>query len=216
MCWTLTESLQLGLLIVTSFAVLVALFGEMIREWIKRPEIRLEFDKTSDRCFREATVLVDEIQDKNFYKNVVRGYYRLKVKNGGGLAKNVKIKIDVFDSEEQEVQMFEPSTLNWIRGKEKEDLARDEVNYFNVCSQIKPADYEIVSKVGPNVFATISRQLRIELFDKSQKGIFWDLPLDNYIFKIMVHGDNFKPIVKNFEFEKSKSETDFGELVEIN
>jgi hypothetical protein len=39
--------------------------------------------------------------------------------------------------------------------------------------------------------------------------------LDNYIFKIIVHGDNIKPVVKNFELKKPSSDTQLGDLVEI-
>ena len=127
MNWTSSDYLQLGLLVTTFLAVLVALFGEMFREWFKKPNISLKFDQKSDRCFRYATVPSDiiQVEQRNPFKNVERAYYRLKVKNEGGLAKNVKIKIDIFDSEEKEIQFFEPSTLRWISGKEREDLTKE-------------------------------------------------------------------------------------------
>jgi hypothetical protein len=97
MCWTLSDYLQLGMLVATFFVIPAALFGATFRDWIKRPKIFLKFDKASDRCFRQATVLEDEIQNgrDSHFKNVERVYYRLKVKNEGGLAKNVKVKIDI-------------------------------------------------------------------------------------------------------------------------
>ena len=221
MNWTSSDYLQLGLLVTTFLAVLVALFGEMFREWFKKPNISLKFDKKSDRCFRYATVPSDiiQVEQRNPFKNVERAYYRLKVKNEGGLAKNVKIKIDIFDSEEKEIQFFEPSTLRWISGKEREDLTKEEVNYVNICSQV--IDHETFSQENINGFLvpgakeTISRRLRVELFDTSQRGIIWDLPRDNYMFKIMVYGDNFDPLRKNFEFKKPLSDTQLGDLSEV-
>lgn len=217
MCWTLSNYLQLGMLLATFSVVFVALFGETVWDWIKRPNIFLKFDKASDRCFRQATVPVDKIQNgrDGHFKNVERAYYRLKVKNEGGLAKNVKVKIDIFDSEENEIPYFEPSLLNWISGHEKEDLTNDEEDYVNICSQVISPCQETLKKVYGQKEVTISRRLRIELFDKKPRGIIWDLPLDNYIFKIIVHGDNIKPVVKNFEFKKPSSDTQLGDLVEI-
>ena len=85
MCWTLSDYLQLGMLLATFSVFFVALFGETFWDWIKRPKIFLKFDKASDRCFRQATVLEDEIQNERDspFKNVKRAFYRLKVKNGG-------------------------------------------------------------------------------------------------------------------------------------
>ena len=217
MCWTLSDYLQLGMLVATFSVVFVALFGATFRDWIKRPKIFLKFDKASDRCFRQATVLEDEIQNERDspFKNVERAYYRLKVKNEGGLAKNVKVKIDIFDSEENEIPYFEPSLLNWISEHEKEDLTKDEEDYVNICSQVISPHQEPLQKERGKEEVTISKRLRIELFDKNPRGIIWDLPLDNYIFKIIIHGDNIKPVVKNFEFKKPASDTQLGDLVEI-
>ncbi len=74
-----SDWIQLGVLFVMFFAVIVALFGEKFREWLKRPKISLEFDKKSDRCFREATVPSDNIQKEQYspFVNVTRVYYRL-------------------------------------------------------------------------------------------------------------------------------------------
>jgi len=222
MTWTISDYLQFGLLLTTVFAVLAALFGEKFEEWAWGPNINLKFDKESDRCFRrDITVPEDRIQKEQFspFLNVKRVYYRLRIENDGGLAKNVKAKIDIFDSEEKEIPYFEPSTLNWISGKEREDLARKEVNYVNICSQVITPDVEFRRKInidGAYVENPISRRLRAELFDTSPRGIIWDFPLDDYIFKITVYGANFDPLTKKFEFKKPSSNTRPGDLVEIS
>lgn len=212
--WIISDyDLQLGMLIASFAVVVVALFGDKFRKWLEKPIIRLWFNEKSDRCFRKATVCDDRIHGENSAYTHERGYYRLKVENKGGLAKNVKIKIDVFDSDEKEIPYFEPSTLRWISGNEKEDLAKKEVeNYVNVCSVVVNPDRTIKHerRVIP-AYSTkdevhISKPLRIELYDTtSERGIIWDLPLDDYIFKITVYGDDFKPISKKFEFKKPSS-----------
>jgi len=101
------------------------------------------------------------------------------------------------------------------------DLAKKEVDYVNVCSQVMNPDrtlkherrgipaYYTIEKV------TISKPLRIELSDTSGRGINRDLSQDNYIFKITVYGDNFKPISTNFDFKKPSSNTQHSDLVKI-
>ena len=218
MGWTIGEILQLLLVIATFFAVIVALFGERFREWLKRPKFDLKFDKSSDRCFREATVPQDNIQNEKEFTLVKRQYYRLMVKNKGGLAKNVKVKIDIFDETGKELQYFEPSSLNWISGEEKEDLAKGEINYINVCSQV--IDHETYPRFvsgDPTQDAKIplERRLRIELHDTEHlRGIIWDRPLNDYKFVISFHGDNFEPITKYFVFNQPSSNTVPGDLVE--
>lgn len=219
MNWIISDYIQLGMLIASFFVVLAALFGDKFRKWLVRPIISLRFDKESDRCFRKATVPDDIIHGERHALTNERMYYRLKVENKGGLAKNVKIKMDIFDSEEKEIQYFEPSTLRWINGNEKEDLAKEEVDYVNVCSQVMNPDRTLKhDRRGIEPYYTeeefhISKPLRIELYDISERGIIRDLPLDNYIFKITVYGDNFKPIPTNFEFKKSSSNTQPSDLV---
>jgi hypothetical protein len=217
MCLTFSEYVQLGIFVATFAAVIVALFGENIREWIKKPNISLTFNQNSDRCFRKAPIQTDSIQKEPYspFKNVERAYYRLKVENKKGFAKNVKVEIDIFDSEENEIQCFEPSLLRWISGNEKEDLTKGKVDYVNICSQVispcqKPSQLQRDKKE-----VTISRRLRIELFNNTQRGIYWDLKFDNYIFKIRIYGDNFNPFPKKYKFEKPSSDTQLGNLVEI-
>ena len=215
---------EFGIMMATFLAVLVALFGESFREWHKRPKISLRFDKKSDRCFKKAGVVEDLLRFESKLKgsyNTERCFYRLEIENKGGRAKNVKVKIDLLDSKEKEIQYFEPSTLRWISGREYEDLTKGEVNYVNICSQI-------VRVVSPkNIDARkLENLLRIELSDLTylqspasylgyERGRY-DLPLDNYIFKIVVCGDNFKSIPKKFKFTKPLTHGQTGDLILLN
>lgn len=215
---------EFGIMIATFLAVLAALFGERFRKWLEHPKISLRFDKKSDRCFRKTQVNDFLRFEKSPLKgdcNTERCLYRLEIENKGGLAKNVKVKIDILDAKEKEIQYFEPSTLRWISGREDEDLTRGEVNYVNICSQI-------MRVVSPkNIDARkLENLLRIELSDLTymqspasyleyERGRY-DLPLENYIFKVVVCGDNFKFIPKKFKFTKPLTHGQTGDLILLN
>ena len=194
------------MIIATIFVGIVALFGEKIWAWWDRPKISLKFDKKSDRCFRIAMPVPPiDIQSEGSFSGSERWYYRLEVINKGGLAKNVKITVDVLDFDKnRELEYFEPSRLRWISGDKNVDLAKKEVGYLNICSQV-------ISPVGKVV-----RRLRIELYDLTARGINWDLSLGDYIFEVTVYGDNFNPRTTKFKFSQPSQNTQPGDLVEYH
>jgi len=55
-------------------------------------------------------------------------YFRLSVTNRGGVARSLKVSVDILDKDRKELKRFEPSTLRWINGKESIDLARGSQN----------------------------------------------------------------------------------------
>lgn len=198
----ISDNLQVLMIIATFLVVIVALLGEKFWEWYHQPDIYVKFVEESERCFgREAKVPKDNIQDEGCFCNVIRYYYRLKIENLGGPAKNAKVKIDVFDTNGKEIERFEPSTLRWISGREREDLAKGETDYINLCSQVK------------NHENSITKRLRLELHDlQSPRGISWDLPLRDYLFKVSIHGDNFNPILRKFHYKMPSSTNEAGKL----
>ena len=177
---TIADKIQVSLASITLLAVIVALFGERFWRLIDRPKIEISFNRNSDRCFRWADVLQDNVQDEGVHMNVRRQYFRLKVKNNGGLARNLRIRVDVFRGDE-ELERFEPSTLLWISGHEREDLANGESEYINFLSQVLQSP------------TRIGNRLRIEVFNAAEGGIAWDRPLARYNYKIVVYGDNIGP-----------------------
>lgn len=216
------------LMVFTTFlAVVVALFVEKIKEILFGPKIEVLFDKNSDRCFRDDTIMSNQnIQikgRKEIFEGVKRAYYRLKVSNTGkSCAKKVKIKVELYDVNKKLLNNFEPSTLKWITFKEEETLARDEDNYINLCSWLldDPGIRGAITDITTNQYRleklAIDEKLRIGLFDtETERSIWWDRKEDKILFKIIVFGGNFKSITKYFLFTKPNNKPNGEELKEV-
>lgn len=185
-------------------AVIVALFWDKtwsLITWffLKKPKLSILFDKNSERCYRTATLVGDAIQGHSTVINVDRQYFRLRIRNNGGFAQKIKVRADLLSPLLDELDRFEPTTLRWINNREENDLARGEVSYINLLSQIIN---------NPR----ITERLRVEVFDKTPRGIGWDRPLDEYIIKIIVHGENISPITEYFRFIPPTFNIQAGEL----
>lgn len=178
-----------------ALAVLVALLIPSINALIKfinRVKIKISFNKYSERCSRKATVINDNIQDTPTYQFIERNYFRLIIKCINGLAKNIRVRVDLLDQYFKEVPRFEPCLLRWVIPKEKIDLAKDEYEYINLVSQI-------MNEPG------IKNRVRVEIQDTTPRGIAWDRPLKKYILKVSAFGENFIPVIKYFEFKPASS-----------
>ncbi len=178
---SLTDKIQLAMTFFTFCAVVVALFGERFWRWVERPKIKILFDKDSDRCFRWADVPLCNIQDEGQIHNVKKYYFRLKITNTGRSAAKLRVRVDIMDKNGKEVERFEPSTLQWINGKEETDLLNGESEYVNFLSQV-------VNHLEVN------NRLTIEIFNTSPRGIAWDRVLDKYKYSITIFGENIKPV----------------------
>jgi len=195
-----SDYIQILIALVTLLAVLVALFKDRFWNWWDRPRISVSFDKISDRCYRWAEVTRDNIQDEGQHLHVKRQYFRLKVENKGGLVKRLRVRVDMFDSRNNEVERFEPSELLWISGKEQMELARGESEYVNFLSQVIYSPTQI------------SNRLRVELHNASERGIAWDRKLTVYNFRLTVYGDNIKPQTHFARFTPRKEADKPGKL----
>lgn len=171
----------------TFLAVIVALFAERFWKWKDRPKIKIDFDKSSDRCFRWAMVPLCNIQDEGQRKDVKKYYFRLKVTNDGDAAIKLRVRVDIKDETGREIERFEPSTLQWINKKEETDLLKGESEYVNFLSQVVNSP-------------EIKNRLTIEIFDTSPRGIAWDRPLDTYEYAVTIYGENIKPILIHAKF----------------
>jgi len=187
-------------------ALFIALFGERIRGWIYRPKIALAFDRQNERCFRDATVSPDLIQDEERpFDSTKRQYFRLRVVNQGStVARKLRAKVELYFDNKSPADRFEPSTLQWVSGLEVVDLAPEEEEYLNLVSQVlEPKNFN-------------GYRLRIELASKALRGIAWDRTFDNWILKVSIHGENlYTPIVKFFRFDKPQDKDQPGDLKAI-
>lgn len=184
----------------TLIAVLVALFGRRLQGWFDRPIIEVDFDPSSDRCLRDAMPINDSVQNFNQFKPKKREYFRLKVTNEGrGVAKKVKIVIDLYYKNNKEVERFEPNCLSWITGDKEIDIASKEVTYINILSQV--TDFSNPEELNPEKLFVI----RWEIFDKRPRGIAWDRVSQEYLIKTIVHGDNVEAKTYWFKFIPDKN-----------
>jgi hypothetical protein len=172
-------------------ALLVPLINKLFN-FINRTKVKILYNKYSERCLRKATVINDNIQDTPTYQFVERNYFRLIIKCTNGLAKNIRVRVDLLDQYLKEVPRFEPCLLRWVIPKEKIDLVKGEYEYINLISQV-------INEPG------IKNRIRIEIQDTTPRGVAWDRPLKKYILKVSAFGENFSPVIKYFEFKPALS-----------
>lgn len=184
----------------TFLAAFVALFGEKFWRWLGRPKIKVSFDKNSERCHRWADVGLCNIQDEGQIANVRKYYFRLKITNNGNAATKLRVRADIQDKHGNPVDRFEPSTLQWISGKEEEDLVNGESEYVNFLSQVVN-------------HPEINNRLTIEIFNTSTRGIAWDRKLDIYKYSITVFGENIKPVSVHAKFFPNRNKLLPGKLL---
>lgn len=194
--------IQISISLATFLAVIVALFGERIRWWLFGPRISMKFDRDNERCFRWAIVPTDQLQDQGLLNNVKRQYFRLQVVNRGStIAHRLKAKVELYFANNDLADRFEPSTLHWVSGLDAVDLAPKEDWYLDLLSQV----------IEPE---SAKYKLRVELANKTPRGIAWDRYLETYILKVSLHGENLpKPVIKFFRFNPVEGRA--GHLEEI-
>jgi len=198
---TISDWIQLIIAVSTLFAVIIALSSGMgFWQWLKRPKIKISFDRESDRCFRWAIRSTDNIQDEGQREDIKRYYFRLKVSNSGGLAKNLKVRVEIYNKEWKKVERFEPSTLRWVGGQESNDLTRGESEYINFLSQVADP-------------GRLTNNLRIEIYNFESRGIAWDRPLACYNYQIIIYGENINPKVYIAQFIPDESEGSPGSIL---
>jgi hypothetical protein len=199
---TTAEWIQSIVAVITLMAVLVALFKDKFWQWWDKPIIEMEFSRKNDRCYRNAYVDRDLIQDEGPWPALQRQYYRLRIFNDGGTASNLKVVVDVYDSEFQQAKRFEPSLLRWVNNEKKIDLSHGEDNYINLLSIV----------IQPQ---KIKNRLRVEIADYLPRGIAWDRPAGPWIFKVSVYGDNLKnAITKYWQYIPTENPENAGDLKE--
>ncbi len=178
--------------VVALFIPIFTAFIKLVDKWRKATILKVSFRKNYDRTYRKAVVPVDAIQSNGVFKNVERYYFRLQIKNEGGLAKRVSVRVDLFDRYLYELDYFEPSRLRWITNEEEIDLTTGESEICNLISQVVN-------------LPQITNRLRIEVSNTTPRAIAWDRELNIYIFQVIIFGENFNPIKKHFIFTPNKN-----------
>ncbi len=197
----------------TFAAVMVALFGQRFNNWLNQPIILVDFDSNSDRCYRNAVLNEDVIQDFGRFTNVTRQYFRLKVSNvGNDTAKKVRMTIDLYYEDGKEAERFEPTCLRWFTQDKEIDIASGETTYINLLSQIIKISESHTRTYAKNLFV-----IRWEIFDYTPRGIAWDRERRVFNIKLVVHGDNVKARSLWFRFiPEGEDIFKVGKLIKIN
>ncbi|KKN40799.1 hypothetical protein LCGC14_0730150, partial [marine sediment metagenome] len=162
------------LAIITSFAVLVALFGQKFWEWWSEPQITFSLKN-------EEPHIVTDYGGYNWTK-----YFRLKVINGGRTtAKNCQIKIlsVVPISRQLNLPLIEPDKLKWSSAPldSRYSIHREKLD---------------ISPYGGWEFCDLFRLESTNLVDIKFQSLGMNREVsirEEYIITIEISGDNFKP-----------------------
>ena len=102
----------IGTIVMTFIITLI----EVIKPWIQKPEIKIEFKNDPPFC-RDCLIEVNVKTPAPGYKGPAFGYFiRLKIRNiGGSLAKNLRGKLVKVINRDGEIDTdFDPLFLHWV------------------------------------------------------------------------------------------------------
>lgn len=195
----------IGTLATAIVAILVSFFPS-IRRWYNRPRFAIEFRNEEPFC-RIATVPETKYVDQKgakVPKEVKTPFYwmRIKVLNvGKAVAKNCEGKlVRIVDAKTKEERKdFDPVVLGWVGATHYPiDINKTEYEYLNVlATKIDDAEHFFITSV-----------------DKEPRGINLAPERKDYIFHIVLYGENVEPFPKSF-YLKNHKEFDKIELLPI-
>lgn len=173
-------------------AVLVALFYPVLREWLNRPIIEIEYDNEEPFC-RRANVPIDVPDPDSGHRHYMTAYYiRLRIQNiGKSVALNCEGKLNSirFRDNNENFTPFDPVVLSWVGHHPGSIMInRDEYEYLNIIS----------------VFKDVPDRLQISAEDFSPRGIDFHPQMNDYVLQISVYGENFSPKHTSFILHSSE------------
>jgi len=165
--------------IAASVVAIIIAFLPSIRRWYNRPEFSIEFENKEPFC--RCTNLVSG--EKAYW-------IRLRVKNvGRSIARGCEGKlVRVTDANMKKGRKdFDPVALRWASTQRYEPIAinKTEYEYLDLVMR-KTNDKRVVHIVAD---ATLLR------------GINLDPPLTDYIFHIIIYGENVEPLEKSYYYK---------------
>lgn len=181
---------------------LMLVYLEVFKSWIKKPEIKIEFENKLPFC-RDCPTTV---------KGEVGHFIRLKIRNAGGsLARNLRGKlVEIIDKDGKIDKEFDPLFLHWtsiplVRAYEIDpkvkwldpiDLNVGEWEYLDVFYTLqKGVDHTKISSVKQKedfVYINTKEQTRGCRTDfKMSEGLV--------VFKITIYGENTEPATEIYE-----------------
>lgn len=173
-------------LIISSLVAIGVIYREFIHDLVFRPNLKITFS-LEEPISRETTVIKEPSEASPPLELTFAFWPRLRVKNEGkSVARRCEgILAEVTNPNGEPDKRYDPLTLRWAiapleRGLQPIDIARDRVVDLNIFTTIKGEQH-----AG---FAT-HRDLR---------GMLLGLEPGDYWLRIVIYGDNFKPVPKGY------------------
>lgn len=168
-------------------AVLVALFGEAIRRWHKRPRLEIEFENSPPCCatvqkeliFDEEGKFTGKVRDRKSY------HIRVRVRNiGRSVAKSCKGEfVEIMHKDKKSSREdFYPVMLSWPESPTGySDINPKESEYLALLTTYEDNDI-----------------YQVEAFNKSPRWINLQPKRDDYYLRVVIYSENAKPVFKTF------------------
>ncbi len=115
---------------------------------------------------------------------------RLRVENcGRSVARNCEAKITkIFDMDQKKVIYFDPVPLRWVvSNNSQRDLCKSEYDFLYIVQTRENDINNIFFKTGYNLISS-------------------HFPRKNYIFEIVLYGENVGPYFKSYRLEDKRSD----------
>ncbi|RLI75500.1 hypothetical protein DRP05_14675 [Archaeoglobales archaeon] len=182
-----------------TFSMAVLLFYiEVIKGWLKRPKIRIEFRQEEPYC---KEVPLEDLQ------NIPSYWIRIKVENiGKQIAKGVEGRlVEIKDKNGNSIKEFVPLILRWAsrpysKIPDIQDVRMDinrgaswflDVIYIADVAKLKSSEKERYKIWG-------QRTHICDIYMGLPTGTLKDLDPGEYYLTITIYGDNIKPLSKTF------------------
>lgn len=167
-------------IITTAIVAIIVAFIPSIKRWYNRPEFSIEFE--NDEPFCRVTDLTD---GRKAY------WMRLRVRNvGRSVARSCEGKlVRITDTNTNEDRKdFDPVILRWVSTQDYSPL------------DINKTEYEYLDLIyrTTNDSRTISIPANAEL----PLGVNLRPPLQDYVFHVIIYGENVEPLPKSYHFKK--------------
>lgn len=191
----------------TVSAVLVALYLELIKNWLKRPILNVTF-KNKPR-WKVETVVLNNVP-------LPAIWFRIKVENKGKtLAEGVKGKlIEIYHPDgKTRREDIDPMELHWTGIKSPTiDLIPEEFEYldiFHVYKEIDQSRYKnVLSEKGLQESDDFWQLDRLHLYttDRTPRNVTFDPERDDYFLRITIHSANADSVQKTYRIRNSKKD----------
>jgi len=173
--------------------VLILAYIEIIRPWLNAPQLKIDFEQKEPYCKEIGWIFKDS------QGNIVRTpsyWIRIKVTNiGSSVAENCYGQLtEIIDHRKGIVENFVPLILRWSSRPSIDPIdIVEETSWFLDIIHINKDNNKVRGIFG----STYSNKAHIcEIYREQPTGTKKELRTGKYTLKIMVYGDNIKPVKK--------------------